>query len=87
MHLGGLVARRVRRHHRLVNASEIGGLVFRNPERLLRLGLPVSLTRHSSRSHPRVLTHVLLLAEDRAVVHPSRHLSISQPLLLKRQIG
>lgn len=85
--VGGLGSGSVRRDHRLVDASEIGRLLFRDPERLVRLGLPVSLARHSCRGHPRLLAHVLLLAEDRAVVHPAGQLSIPQSLLLQGQVG
>lgn len=85
--VGGLVSGSVRRHHRLVDASEIGRLLLGDPERLLRLRLPVSLARHSRRGHPRLLAHVLLLAEDRAVVHAAGQLSISQSLLLQGQVG
>ena len=47
----------------------------------------MSLARHSRRGHPPLLAHVLLLAEDRAVVHPAGQLSISQSLLLEGQVG
>lgn len=80
--VGSLRPGSVRRHHCLVDASEIGRLLLRDPERLLRLGLPVSLTGHSRRGHSRLLAHVLLLAEDRTVVHSTMHLSITQSLLL-----